>query len=121
MARSPYAMFKTDKNLEENGIWLDYGDFRILVARAGGNNQKYKIRLAAKMKPYIRAIHNGTMSEEKAENILREVYTETVILAWETKNIHGDFVSGILDEENNIIPDTKENILKTLEDLDELY
>lgn len=75
-------LFGTDNNLEKNGVLLDYGDFSILIARAGGSNQKYNKVLERKSKPHQRAIANDTFDSELASKILMETYAETVVLGW---------------------------------------
>ena len=35
---SPYDIFKTDATTETEGLVLDYGDFQIRIARAGGSS-----------------------------------------------------------------------------------
>lgn len=76
------SFFGTDKDVETQGIELDYGDFWIKVARAGGANKKYNRVLEAVSKPYRRAIANGTLPNDKANEILKEVYAKAVVLDW---------------------------------------
>ncbi len=80
-----YGAFKTDKGLEQAGVYLDYGKFRVKVARAGGANKAFQRLLEAKLRPYQRAIKTETIDPELAEKIMLEVYSKTVVLAWETK------------------------------------
>lgn len=109
---SIHAMFKTDKDLEKNGIVINYDDtIKVRIARAGGANTRYLKTLERKSKPYRRAIDQGTMNPEVANQILREAYAEAVILDWE----------GITDEDGNEIPFTKENCVKLFEDLPDFF
>lgn len=80
-----YGAFKTDKGLERAGVLLDYGQFRVRIARAGGSNKSYQRLLEAKLRPYQRAIKTETIDPDLAEDIVREVYAKTVVLGWETK------------------------------------
>lgn len=80
-----YGAFKTDKGLEKAGVLLDYGQFRVRIARAGGSNKAYQRLLEAKLRPYQRAIKTETIDPDLAEEIVREVYSKTVVLGWETK------------------------------------
>ncbi len=82
---SMYSQFKTDTKMETNGIVIDYGDFRVTIARAGGANKKYAKLLETKTQPYRRAIQTETMDNELAIDVLRQVYSEAVVLNWETK------------------------------------
>lgn len=80
-----YKSFKTDKGLEQAGVYLDYGKFRVKVARAGGSNKAFQRMLEAKLRPFQRAIKTETIDPELAEKIMLEVYAKTIVLAWETK------------------------------------
>lgn len=82
---SMYDMFMTDETLEKKGVVLDYGDFRITIARAGGGNKKYEKILQFKSKPFRRAIESESMDSDHQMRILQECYMETVILNWEVK------------------------------------
>lgn len=82
--KGPDALFKTNPKLEQTGVWLDYGDFRILVARASGSNKRFKTIFEARMKPYRRALANDTMNDAVAERITKEVWAETVVLGWDS-------------------------------------
>ena len=85
---SLYSQFKTDKNIEKDGIVLNYGknskgkDIEIRIARAGGANVHYSKLLEAKTKPYRRQIQNETLDNELTETITKEVYARAVVLGW---------------------------------------
>lgn len=108
-----YNTFKTDADLEAGaGVDLDYGEAgTITIHRAGGDNKKFSKVLAAKMKPYRRQLQNGTMDDEVAERLMAEVYAEAVIIGWE----------GVKDEKGKTLPYSKENVVKLLTDLPELF
>lgn len=108
---SPYAMFASDKALEAKGIWLDFGAFKIRVARAGGSNQKFRIALEQKLRPYQLQMKTGTMDNEQALRLLAEAYAETVVLGWE----------GVTDSEGKAMAFTQENVVKLFTDLPELF
>ena len=106
-----YKDFKTSKKVEMEGVWLDYGDYKILIARAGGGNKAYDRCLENKTKPYRKVIQNEIMPIDRQEQILMEVYIETVILDWE----------GMTDEKDKELKFTKDNVRKVLTDLPELW
>lgn len=85
MTDNIYGAFLTDKNLEKTGIWLDYGAFRVRIARQGGANKAFARLLEAKTRPYQRAIKTETLDNAVAERLMREVFAEAVVLSWETK------------------------------------
>lgn len=79
---SPYALFETDKAVEQAGVKLDYGPFYIQVARAGGANTRFRDVLRQRLAPHKRSMATETMSDELADKISLEVFAETVVLGW---------------------------------------
>lgn len=82
--RGPEALFKPSDKLEQEGIWLDYGDFRIKITRAGATNERFKKLMEAKMKPHRRAMANDTMDNKVADRVTREVWAESIVLGWDS-------------------------------------
>lgn len=107
----PYSIFRTDKALEKEGIVLDYGDFKIKVARAGGANSAFQKALTAKIRPYKRQLDAGTIPDDVAEKLFLDVYAESVVLGWE----------GVTDENGKLLPYSKENAVKLFSDLPDLF
>jgi len=107
----PYSIFRTDKSLEKEGIILDYGDFKIKVARAGGANAAFQKALTAKVRPYKRQLDAGTIPDDVAEKLFLDVYAESVVLGWE----------GVTDENGKPLPFSKENAVKLFTDLPDLF
>ena len=107
----PYSVFLTDKTLEKEGIVLDYGDFKIKVARAGGSNAAFQKALTSKIRPYKRQLDAGTIPDDVAEKLFLEVYAESVVLGWE----------GVTDEDGKPLPFSKENAVKLFSDLPDLF
>jgi hypothetical protein len=117
-----YEMFRTDKKAEsEVGVILDYGNFKIRIARAGGENKKFERIVTARMKPFRRQLEADLMDNEVAKGILIEAYADAVILGWETRNKEGNFVIGIQDEKGIIQPYSRDNIIKAFMDLPDLF
>ena len=108
---SPYDLFKTDPGIETEGLTLDYGDFQIRIARAGGANRGFVRALEAKLKPYRRQLQSETLDDQVAERILREVYADHVILGWR----------GVTDGEGKAMTFSRANVLRLLTDLPELF
>jgi len=74
--------YGTDKKKEENGVWEDLGDgAKVLVARIG--NPNYRKVFEQITKPYTKAIRRGTLSEEKATDLIIKSLAKTVLLNWE--------------------------------------
>jgi len=108
-----YETFSTNENLEAGeGVDLDYGKSGVItIHRAGGENKKFARVLNAKMKPYRRQLQNGTMDDAVAEKLMAETYAEAVIIGWK----------GVKGRDGKDMPFTKENVVKLLTDLPELF
>lgn len=127
-----YKQFKTDTALEAKGVIIDYGNFRVTLARAGGGNKRFARLLEAKTKPYRRAIQTETMDDDRAQELLCEVYAEAVILKWEAK-VDGKWQVGIEPPPpkapsegqksggKKLLPFNTANVVSTLKNLPELF
>lgn len=121
-----YDQFETDADLEVNGIWIDYGDFRVKIARAGGANKKYLSYAEKKTKPFRRAIQNGTMPEERSKPLLFDIYAKTIVLDWEIadgeeKDGTTKWKQGIHKKGGGTLPFTPENVLLTFKQLEAIF
>lgn len=114
-----YDAFETDGEMEVNGVVLDYSDFRIRIAHAGGANKRFLTYGEVKLKPLNRAIQAGTVSNERARAIMADIYAETIILDWETR-IGEEFKKGIEGRDGKLLPFNKENVKQTLLNLPKL-
>jgi len=106
-----YELFETNKELETEGLVLDYGDFSIRIARAGGANKRFTKAMVRRTKPFRRAIDTETIDQENATDILRAVYAETVVLGWE----------GVTDREGVDLEFSFQNIMQLFRDLPDLF
>lgn len=123
---SMYRQLETNKALETKGVEIDYGSFRVTLARAGGANKRYEKILDAKSKPHRRAMKTETMDNEVAIGVMREVYADSIILHWETKDAKGEWQVGIEakpkkgSDKLTIVPFNRENVVQAMIDLPEL-
>lgn len=119
---SMYEQFKTDPELERNGVQVDYGEFRVTLARAGGANNRYQKVMEARAKPFRRAIQSNNLDNSTAQRLLREVFAETVVLNWEVK-VNGKWKKGIEspDGGKDLLPVNAENLMLTFENLPDLF
>ena len=108
--KSPYEVFKTDTDLEKAGIWLDYGDFKIRIARAGGSNSAYSTMLTKVMRPIQRRLDLNLVTDEEARKKLAVVFARTVLLTWED----------VADEDGEEMEFSVDNAVKLLTDLPDL-
>lgn len=101
MQQNPYAAFSTDTRSEVTGVWINYGDFRVLVARAGGANEAYNLALDRKARAMRRT---GVTSAKRLEALALELLAEYCIKDWQVKNDAGNFMPGITmpDGENDV-------------------
>lgn len=127
---SMYKQYGNDKAIEQAGIWLEFGSFRIRVARAGGTNMPYKRFMETILRKNRRAIETGTMPNDVGEKLHAEAYAKTVILQWQMQDgteVNDDgievakYIDGIETPDGGIMPATPENIMKTLMALPELF
>lgn len=122
-----YDQFKTDGNLETSGIVIDYGDFRVTIARAGGANKRFEKTLEQKTKAYKRAIATETLSNDKSKAILREVYAEAVVLKWEVRKPakkdgeQDTWDLGIEGPSGDVLPYSTDNVIATFKALPDLF
>ena len=120
-----YNTFKTDPNREQEGVWLDYGDFRVLIAHAGQGNKKYVAYAEKKLRPVRQAMNAGALSNERSMTIMADVYATTIVLGWEVaqKDSEGRQIwkSGIEDEDGSILPFNKDTVEQTLKNLPNLF
>lgn len=121
-----YENHATDGKLEKTGVWVDYGEFRVKIAKAGGANRKYTAMVERETKPIRRALQAGTVSEERARPIMIKVFTETIIMGWQTwdddaKDGEGEWVDGIEMRDGTVGKYTKENVTTVLNDLPAVF
>lgn len=110
-----YDKIAVDIDLESKGVIIDYEEFRITIARAGGSNKRFQKALERISLPFQRAMITETLSNSQAEELLKEAYAEQVILKWEVPAADGKWKKGIEDPDNGkILPFNKENVLKVL-------
>lgn len=114
---SLYSKFKTDKKLEAEGVEIEYGTddqgqpIRFRVARMGGANVRFAKVSNQRLQPYRRQLQTNTMDEQVAEKLMREIFVDTVLLGW--SNVRG--------EDDKPMTYSRENALKLLEELPDLY
>lgn len=107
-----FDTFGTDSDLEKKGVWFEIQPgVRFLCARMGGANKTYQRSLSKKMKPYQRQFQTGTLDPEVAENLMRDVFIEAVLLDWE----------GVTDKEGEPLEFNPNNAQWLFRELPDLY
>lgn len=123
---SMYSQFKTNEQLEREGVVHDFGSFRVRLGRAGGANQRFN-KLAEKFaKENSRLIANNLLSNEKAKAAMHNIYAEGVVFDWEVpiKNDENgiiEWVPGIEMPDGTIGEFNKENLIETFINLNDLF
>lgn len=124
---SLYKSYKTDKELELNGIWVTFGDKEAFnISRAGGSNSRYIKLMKRTLKPFKRQVDNGTLPLDKEAEIFAEVYAKTIVIGWRTavpvknKKDKWEFVEKIEVADGKMVEFSVEACKQLLIDLPEL-
>jgi hypothetical protein len=116
-----YKTYQTSPKLEKEGVWREFSDCRVLVARAGGSNQKYNAIMEKFAVENKRALAGGLLSNERSMEVLLNSYVQSIVLAWETV-VDGQYVSGIENPDgDDLLPFTPENVKNTLTNLPDMF
>lgn len=113
------AKWKMDKNKEQNGVEVvwdideESGEkISFIIARTGGSNKAYNALYDEKMKTIRRDAELGLVaSEEKLQEINREVFAKTILKGW----------SGIKGENGEVWEFNEENAIKLLIEIPDIY
>lgn len=124
-----YEVFETDEKLESSGVWIDYGDFRVLISSAGQGNKRYVKYAERKFKPVRRAIEANALGQDRSLAIMADIYAVTIVQKWEIKDpkakdkLKAKWISGIENHDPNSSPlaVTAENVVQTLLNLPRLF
>lgn len=109
--RNLYSLFETDKQLEQNGIVLQFGDSKFQCRRAGGSNRAFDTAFNEKMRAFQTKMQLASLSEEQSDKLLKEVYFESVVMGWED----------VTDRNGNDLEYTLENFMTIMTDLPDLW
>lgn len=87
-------LFKTDANLEKDGIWFRVNEnVRFRIRRFGGkNSQKLKLAMAKFHKPKARLIELDQLSTEETDLIMAKVFCDACLISWEGVELDGQEV-----------------------------
>ena len=94
-------MFETDKNIEREGVIVEYAPgVEIKIARAGGANKKFAKIMQRLARPYRRAIQTDSIDEKILTGLFITAYAAAIILSWKgfTKDLitHNDADADVL-------------------------
>lgn len=108
------VLFKTDTNLEKDGVWFKVGDSAEFCLRrfGGANSNKVKIAMAKYHKPHAKRFETNSISDEEANEIMAKVIVEACLIDWK----------GIVEvSTGEDIPCTPQNAVKLFTSLPELF
>jgi hypothetical protein len=84
------GLFKTDKDLEENGVIFVIDDkTNFKLRHFASTNVKMKAAMAAHHKPYARQVELGTLDQKKSDEILVKMFIDASLISWEGIEIDG--------------------------------
>lgn len=134
-----YKALQTDADIEKEGVYISYYDdegddlCRVRVARAGGANKAFDKAMNAALKKHKKLLDASSIGSEKNKAVMRQLYADNVITAWETAK-RDESNKVVLDEKGNtvwiegiesptgeLLPFTSENVVKTLKNLPKIY
>jgi hypothetical protein len=104
---SIFEQFGTSKELEKKGVRIPYGknkdgsEMAFFIRRMSKSNKKYTKGFAESTKPYQRQIEMDMLKEETADEILMNVFVDTVLVGWE--NIQQNDGTVILFDHDNAV------------------
>lgn len=117
MTSSLYRNYATDSVKETTGVEIKFDandDNTIptfIVSRMGESNKEYTKALERATTPYKRQIQMKTMTADLSKSLFLDVFVTTVLRGW----------SNIQNENGDVIPYNKDNAIKLLTDLPDLY
>lgn len=114
---SLFKQFATNKEAEQDGIWVEYGpndDGTIpgfKIARAGKSNKKWAKAVERATKPHRRAMQLETLDNAVAEKLMQGVFIESILIDW--RNVQG--------KDGKPLQLSKQNATDLFDALPELY
>jgi len=85
--------FKTDANLEKEGVWFEISDdVGFLLKPFKETNPKVKAMMAAHYKPFARQIELGTLETGKQLEIQAKLFVGACLVDWKGVEIDGKIV-----------------------------
>ena len=118
-----FAMFGTNKEAERTGVWINYGDVKFLVARAGGANLRYAEVLKKRLKPIQHQVDRGTLSKDEDDRVSAEIFAEGSVRdvqCLKNPDVPDSWVQDVPAEDGTILPYTTANVVTLLLALPEM-
>lgn len=128
-----YSKLQTSEELEKHGILMTYKDLglRMKIRRAGGKNSPYNRAIARQTRDFQRALDLDQVDEDTMNAVLLPLFADYIIdcdtvqtevdADGKPKTGTDKWVDGIEDEDENVVPATKERVITTLKALPLLF
>jgi hypothetical protein len=97
--------YSTDKSMEEDGVWVDYGGgIKVQIRRM--NSTKSRDTRRRLEKPYTKGFRGQDLPEDLQEELLNQQIAQAIVVAWE----------GVPDPDDpkKAITCTPENVMKVI-------
>lgn len=118
-----FELFETNDDFEKNGKWMDFGSFRVLLARSGGNNSTWYKEVQKELKKAGKATWEA-LGEDEADDIIKSIYANAIIKNHQIKDADGNWVQGVYikeDDEIKVVDFTPDNMKLCLKQLPEYF
>jgi hypothetical protein len=85
------SLFKTDNDLEKDGVWINIGnDIKFKIRRFGGSNaQRLKQAMAKFHKPVARLVEMDKLSPEENIELMAKTFADSCLVDWQGVEIDG--------------------------------
>lgn len=118
MAKSAlHSRFKMDSSLEEEGVWVNFGEGAKIRVRRLKSKKSQEVRKELD-RPYTNEIRRGGLPEDVASDLLFKQIAGGVISAWEGVTVGDAFPNS--DNPGDVLVYNPENALALLKELPEL-
>ena len=121
--KNPFEVFETEETYEVDGVWQDFGGWRVKLARSGGKNTAYGKMLTDEIKKLGKATFDAVSKEEGDEIIIR-VFAKTIIKDHEIKDENGKWKKGVYIKKDGVVtvvPFNSKNMEICLQQLPEYW
>lgn len=83
-----YEAFSANEISQRDGVWCDYGDFKVLVSWAGSANPAYEKAMERHTRPFRKHLDSPHMvmpdsMKESMALAFKRVYAKTILIDWE--------------------------------------
>lgn len=111
MGKSIWTQYLTDQEMEQEGIWIDFGDYEWFCARAGGANLEFRKAFNAETKKVQESMELEDLPDDEGRVILYKCFADHVVKNWK----------GMVDEHGDPWPYSKANVIHVFEKMPDFF